>query len=38
MLIASVKALTAAIATLEELGIVEPKLYKELQTLPEAVQ
>lgn len=38
MLIVSVKALTAAIATLEELGIIEPKLYKELQTLPEAAQ
>lgn len=34
--IVSVKALTVAIVILEELGIVEPKLYKELQTLPEA--
>lgn len=38
MPIVFVKVLTVAIVILEESGIVEPKLYKELQTLPEVVQ
>lgn len=38
MLRAAVKTLTASINTLEELGVVIPKTFKESQTLPEAKQ